>query len=138
MADSINNGGAHKELLWKNFARRGLGFSADQKSNTSRSDGVQAFDLPGGMTGTTEILNENDLRVYPNPSSDYFLVDIYGGGFIEKLEVFDINGKSILTKHFENKECLGTQIDMSNTQTGIYFLKVSSSKGTITKKLIVN
>jgi len=138
LADSINNGFAHKELLWRNFARRGLGFSADQKLNTSRSDGVQAFDLPGGITGTTEILKENDLRVYPNPSSDYFLVDIYGGGFIEKLEVFDINGKSILSKNCENKECLGTQIDMSYAQTGVYFLKVSSSKGSITKKLIVN
>lgn len=138
MADSINNGGIHKELLWRNFARRGLGFSADQKLNTSRSDGVQAFDMPFGMTGTNEILKDNELRVYPNPSNDYFLVDIYGGGFLEKLEVFDINGKSVLIKNCESKECLGTQIDMSNATTGIYFLKVSSSKGSITKKLVVN
>ena len=138
MADSINNGGIHKELLWRNFARRGLGFSADQKLSTSRSDGVQAFDMPGGMTGTTELINENDLRVYPNPSSDYFLIDIYGGGFIQNLEVFDINGKSVLVKNCEANECLGTQIDMSGVQSGIYFVKVKSTKGNITKKLIVN
>ncbi len=138
LADSINNGGIHKELLWRNFARRGLGFSADQKLSSSRSDGIQAFDMPGGMTGTNEVLNENDLRVYPNPSSDYFLIDIYGGGFIEKIEVFDINGKLILNKNCETRECLGTQIDMSQAQAGIYFLKVSSNKGSTTKKLILN
>lgn len=33
-------------LIWRGFAKRGLGASADQGSPTSRSDGTQAFDLP--------------------------------------------------------------------------------------------
>jgi len=46
LADELNYGGANHCLIWKTFARRGLGFSADQGSSTSRSDGTQAFDLP--------------------------------------------------------------------------------------------
>ena len=45
-ADQALYGGANKCLIWESFARRGLGFSADQGSSGSRSDGVEAFDLP--------------------------------------------------------------------------------------------
>jgi hypothetical protein len=45
-ADQSLYGGANSCTIWKAFARRGLGFSADQGSSGSRSDGVEAFDLP--------------------------------------------------------------------------------------------
>ncbi|GAB4420051.1 MAG: hypothetical protein OHK0039_33170 [Bacteroidia bacterium] len=46
LADELNNGGANKCLIWRVFARRGLGYSALQGSPASRADGTQAFDLP--------------------------------------------------------------------------------------------
>jgi extracellular elastinolytic metalloproteinase len=46
LADRIMYNGAHQCLIWKAFAKRGLGFSADQGSPFDRSDGTQAFDLP--------------------------------------------------------------------------------------------
>lgn len=45
-ADLAVTGGANQCLAWDAFARRGLGFSADQGSVASRSDGTEAFDLP--------------------------------------------------------------------------------------------
>lgn len=46
LADQLNNGGANQCLIWKVFARRGLGYSANQGSSFSRSDQTEAFDLP--------------------------------------------------------------------------------------------
>lgn len=46
MADQLLTGGQNQCLLWQAFARRGLGFSADQGSPNSTADGVEAFDLP--------------------------------------------------------------------------------------------
>lgn len=46
LADQINNNGANQCLIWKVFAKRGLGFSANQGSSNSRSDQTEAFDLP--------------------------------------------------------------------------------------------
>ena len=46
LADQINNNGANQCLIWKVFARRGLGYSANQGSSASRSDQTEAFDLP--------------------------------------------------------------------------------------------
>lgn len=45
-ADVALNGGANQCLIWESFARRGLGFSADQGSSASNTDGTEAFDLP--------------------------------------------------------------------------------------------
>lgn len=45
-ADDLLYGGAHRCLIWNAFARRGLGFSADQGSSNSETDGTEAFDLP--------------------------------------------------------------------------------------------
>lgn len=45
-ADTLLYNGANACLLWNIFARRGLGYSANQGSPNSRDDGIQAFDLP--------------------------------------------------------------------------------------------
>jgi PKD repeat protein len=46
LADELLYGGEHTCLIWRVFAKRGLGFSADQGSSASRADGTAAFDLP--------------------------------------------------------------------------------------------
>ncbi|MBI5914261.1 MAG: M36 family metallopeptidase, partial [Bacteroidetes bacterium] len=45
-ADVALYGGANRCRIWEVFARRGLGFSANQGSSGSRSDGTEAFDMP--------------------------------------------------------------------------------------------
>jgi len=45
-ADQALTGGANQCLIWEGFAKRGLGFSADQGSSGSNGDNVEAFDLP--------------------------------------------------------------------------------------------
>jgi hypothetical protein len=45
-ADSILYNGQNSCIIWNIFARRGLGFSANQGSPYRRDDGVEAFDLP--------------------------------------------------------------------------------------------
>ncbi|MEN0047224.1 MAG: T9SS-dependent M36 family metallopeptidase [Bacteroidota bacterium] len=45
-ADDALYGGANKCTIWNAFARRGLGFSANQGGSASNTDGTEAFDLP--------------------------------------------------------------------------------------------
>jgi hypothetical protein len=49
-ADVALTGGANQCEIWRGFAKRGLGASADQGSSLSRTDGVEAFDLPASCT----------------------------------------------------------------------------------------
>ncbi|AFL81990.1 Zinc metalloprotease (elastase) [Aequorivita sublithincola DSM 14238] len=56
-ADQAIYGGANECILWDAFAKRGLGFSANQGSSGSRSDGIQAFDTPSQLASLS-ILEE--------------------------------------------------------------------------------
>jgi extracellular elastinolytic metalloproteinase len=57
-ADNLLYGGENQCLLWKSFAKRGLGFSALQGLTTSKTDGTQAFDMP--PTCCKIVSNKND------------------------------------------------------------------------------
>ncbi len=39
-------GGENQCLIWEGFAKRGMGFSAEQRSSKRTEDGTAAFDLP--------------------------------------------------------------------------------------------
>jgi extracellular elastinolytic metalloproteinase len=52
-ADVALTGGTNKCEIWRAFAKRGLGFSANQGSSNNRTDGVQAFDFPAACTAAT-------------------------------------------------------------------------------------
>jgi hypothetical protein len=49
-ADLALTGGENQCAIWRGFAKRGLGFSANQGLSSSVTDGVQAFDLPVNCT----------------------------------------------------------------------------------------
>jgi extracellular elastinolytic metalloproteinase len=46
LADQLNNNGANRCLIWRAFARRGLGYLADQGSSEDAFDGFQDFIVP--------------------------------------------------------------------------------------------
>ena len=53
-ADAAIYGGANECRIWEAFARRGLGFSANQGSSGSTGDGMEAFDSPTTQLATAE------------------------------------------------------------------------------------
>ena len=52
-ADIALYGGANECIIWEAFAKRGLGFSADQGSSNSKFDGTEAFDTPFDIASYT-------------------------------------------------------------------------------------
>jgi extracellular elastinolytic metalloproteinase len=57
-ADSINYKGTNQCLIWKVFAKRGLGWSAEQGSSDDRKDGREAFDLRPSCIQALKIYKE--------------------------------------------------------------------------------
>jgi hypothetical protein len=55
-ADQAIYEGANECLLWDAFAKRGLGFSADQGSSNSHTDGTPAYDSPVPALDTSDDL----------------------------------------------------------------------------------
>ena len=45
-ADKLNNGGKNEKLIWEAFAKRGLGYGADQGDSDNLFDGTTKYDIP--------------------------------------------------------------------------------------------
>lgn len=70
-----------------------------------------------------------NFKVFPNPTSDVMnLTSIIP---IDRLEMFDITGKKVLSSMFTK------QINAKDFQPGIYFLKATIDTKSITKKVII-
>ncbi len=70
LADEQITGGDNQALIWQAFAKRGLGYSAQQGSSENKNDGTEAFDLPPCLLPTAQC---QDITVY---------LDQYGQAFI--------------------------------------------------------
>src|SRR5690554_2228417 len=73
---------------------------------------------------------ENKISIYPNPVSDMLYFET-AGVTIEKVMVFDLSGRKILEQNQVNN------LQVSDLQKGNYILKIVSTKGIQTEKIIV-
>ena len=96
--------------------------------NASGLSGVTSFDFETLSTPDKEVF---DFSIYPNPTTDVLYINQVRD--ITKLEIININGQLIFT---QNKS-LGN-INVSQLQNGVYFLKVHTENGIATKKFIKN
>ncbi|WP_343635778.1 T9SS-dependent M36 family metallopeptidase [Fluviicola sp.] len=129
-ADQVLYGGANKCLIWKVFARRGVGYSADQGDPGDRNDQVEAFNLPFECTlGLAENKAGVHVQVYPNPSNGKLTVKNNNSG-IQHIELVDLSGKLVYSRSLENKT--EADLDISSLKQGLYLMKVLTPNGTET------
>jgi hypothetical protein len=64
-----------------------------------------------------------NMTVYPNPATDYIMVNAKNAGSVE---IFDMTGRCVLTS-------VETKIDVRSLETGVYFVRVNGN----TTKLVV-
>lgn len=138
-ADQAATGGDDKCMIWKTFAKRGLGVNASAGSKTNINDQVQDFNIPAecATMGTTEVKSVKDFMVYPNPARTEFSISLTDKilGKVN-VEVYDLSGK--LVTSFQKVSLDGKQtFSTANLQDGMYMVKVSGMGITKTTKLIV-
>lgn len=75
------------------------------------------------------INNDNNIKVFPNPSSTIF--KIVSNTNIDKITIFDTLGKEILTQTQNNNE-----VNIEKLSKGIYLIEITSENEKVYKKLI--
>lgn len=78
-----------------------------------------------------EHLRDNSIAVYPNPSHN--VVNIEAGSVINSVQVYDIQGRLLMTHLAIDTK---TKIDISDKANGIYFFKIYSNNGIKLEKII--
>lgn len=84
-------------------------------------------------------VSENILRnfsIYPNPSTGKVFVQLKNPDVIIKIVLANIQGKTVKIFHPENLR-KDLPIELSNLNSGLYFMTVQTEKARVTKKLVV-
>ena len=162
-ADSLANGGANSALIWTMFARRGMGFSANQGPRvavTGYPNGlpgltgiVAAFDMPRNVTPATVLnpnvtpLNTKNISVsngslvsaYPNPAENQLTIQSQLPSKTPvQISVVSLIGQSVISTTATAAEVQrGLQLNTSTVASGLYVVRVSTSEGTFTTKVQV-
>ena len=98
--------------------------SASQANNPDKDYGygIPDYEVADGLVGIEQISeHENSITLYPNPAFD--LLYLEGAKMNDKVEIYDINGRLLLSTYFQ-----ANQIDISNLDAGAYFIKVISGQ----------
>ena len=91
----------------------------------------------GGARFDNDIVS--DLNVYPNPSRDLFNISFSS----DELQSISIRVVNVIGEEIFKQELIdfdGTythELDMSKKSKGVYFLEISSEKGTVNSKMIL-
>jgi hypothetical protein len=135
LADQLLYQGAHECLIWKVFAKRGLGFNAQQGDTDDRFDQVENFNVPlVCLAGLEENENNAQLLVYPNPTDGNISVALSDDTKITTVRVLDINGREVMTVNGSNNSIVN--FDIFDFEFGVYFVEVNTANGTQTRKII--
>ncbi|MBQ3732987.1 MAG: choice-of-anchor J domain-containing protein [Bacteroidales bacterium] len=76
---------------------------------------------------------ENSVSLYPNPAKEYVDIRVDGDLNVKMMEVYDVYGKLINTVMVTENP---TRINVSSLANGMYFVRVSTEAGMVTKTFI--
>lgn len=88
------------------------------------------------LLGTNTVSVESSkLSVYPNPAKDYVNITNSGSTIVEKVTIVDVNGRVVKTVTSNSND---VRINISDLNTGVYFMNINTNEGPTTKKIIKN
>jgi hypothetical protein len=136
----------------ENFDSEQAIFIYDNVTDTYHNIRYEKFEviMPVGVNDTRFSLRfvDKTLKVTDTKINDIKVAHIQNGNIIlinnklldvtvEKVTLFNILGQTITTWKIENQEQQNIQIPIKNINSGVYIAKLKTSKGNISKKIII-
>lgn len=97
-------------------------------------DGVH-FKSQSIINGIFNYKNESTLSVFPNPTTGKIQIEV-SGAVIQNVEIYNVLGENIYTATYLKQQPLN-EVDLSNFQKGVYFVKVNFQNGNAEMKTII-
>jgi hypothetical protein len=95
--------------------------------------GTFVFTLEQILSVRNEDLDKT-IAIYPNPSMGKIFIKNFGNTVLENAEIYATNGKRLQVYTNLNDQ---NEFELNKLSKGLYFLRLTSNQGNITKKVIV-
>ena len=105
---------------YEGYALRTCKICGTQESKTLSHDDIHI----------DETVVDNSISIYPNPTN--YEVKVMGyEGKIKKIEIIDLSGRTLMSLLYPS-----SPINVANLSQGIYFVRIETDKGIVTKKIV--
>lgn len=94
---------------------------------------VMSLEDPAGTVSTNNFELAN-VKVYPNPASDFLQVELPEGMENAMIQIVDAAGRVILTHEAKNVE---NTIAVNNLKAGTYFVNIQNNSQRITRNIVI-
>lgn len=132
--------GADRCMIWRTFAKRGLGVTASAGSKTNINDQSQDFSVPADCVLATDEVNgvkNTTISIYPNPAKNEFFIN-----FPDKtlgkasVEIYDMSGKLVSSEDKISPDAKKA-ISTDKLINGTYMVKVKGIGIDAASKLLI-
>lgn len=111
--------GTNAQLSWT------IGEVASDSYSNGTNQLTQGFHQTNLTVTGIDVLNSDyAINIFPNPTTEQISIKVADNNEKLNIEIFDINGKSIIRKTLNNQ----TSINVQEYANGTYFLKISNEK----------
>ncbi len=138
-AEMLTTKGEDRCMIWKTFAKRGLGLNALAGNKMNINDQKEDFSIPKDcLDGNSNItIDKSLISIYPNPAKDEFFIylkDFTIGNL--HLQIYDMSGKLIVS---ENRSSQDSRIPVSTKdfENGVYVVKLQGIGVDMSSRIIV-
>jgi len=117
-----------------NWTKDGAEISTDNPFSFTITEDVELTANFEEKTDITTITPDTPITIYPNPTNGEFRIEMSDMGYeILEIEIFDVFGNLVsnLKSQISNHA-----FDLSNVPTDVYYIKIKTSYGTITRKIV--
>lgn len=101
-------------------------------SNASNSPTLLIYLTAQGVVSNRDLLSENNLQIYPNPTTGLLNVEMGGELPVSTFQFTDLTGRIAL----EGKRLKGEQLDISTLASGIWILTLETRSGKLRRKVV--
>ena len=126
------------------FSIMGYSLGAGDASFTNLNTNETLLSIDGSVAFSTKTINfcvgtvsaptemSTEMSIYPNPTTG--MLNIASNDEIDSIEIFNSIGTTVVSSNVAGNS---SAIDMSNLPNGMYFVRVSTSNGTETVKVVL-
>ncbi len=92
---------------------------------------------PSDIVTVTEIeaVNENALKIYPNPAKDQLMISLPEGEEMRKVAIHDTMGREVLSRLATGNKIA---LDISGLHPSIYFIRIFSTTGETRQRVVIS
>nr|NQU91801.1 T9SS type A sorting domain-containing protein [Bacteroidota bacterium] len=140
-ADGLAEGEMVSYKLYRTSTGEEFELNVEYSVSMENSSGLYYSDSFAGITNmSTSItsineMNENDVRLYPNPARDVVTIDFAtGAAYSANVSIFNIQGRIVMEKVIANGQ---SAMNVSGLKQGVYFVNIKTSGMNKTVKLVI-